>query len=230
LAVGDASFQHKCFQVFRDIKKQGKTVIFVTHDMGAVQEFCDRALMIKDGNIVDIGKPRDIALSYELENINAAAQRHQVGSRPKNPVLSLDSLTVVDEKNRAQKTFKWDEDVEVEIKFTVKEAIKVSFNLFFVRGDGTYMAGYNSKSDLGEYTPKAGSHTIRCRFKGDQLIKGTYNLNLAVYQYDDPVLIDALDSSLGSTTPFITVVESSPYQDGQFYINGKWQALDKGKA
>src|SRR5476651_270760 len=58
LAVGDASFQRKCFAVFKDIKKQGKTVIFVTHDMGAVQEYCDRAMMIQDSKIIKIGSPR----------------------------------------------------------------------------------------------------------------------------------------------------------------------------
>ncbi len=57
LAVGDASFQQKCFDVFQGLKDAGKTILFVTHDMGAVQRFCDRALLIESGEVQIIGEP-----------------------------------------------------------------------------------------------------------------------------------------------------------------------------
>ena len=49
LAVGDAAFQQKCFDQFQRLKAAGKTIIFVTHDMGAVERFCDRAMLIERG-------------------------------------------------------------------------------------------------------------------------------------------------------------------------------------
>jgi ABC-2 type transport system ATP-binding protein len=49
LAVGDVAFQEKCFDVFRKYKKNGKTVILVTHGPGSVKQFCDRAVFLKDG-------------------------------------------------------------------------------------------------------------------------------------------------------------------------------------
>jgi ABC-2 type transport system ATP-binding protein len=55
LAVGDADFQRKCFEYFRRLKKEKKTVIFVSHDMDAVSEYCDRALLIKDGSVDFVG-------------------------------------------------------------------------------------------------------------------------------------------------------------------------------
>lgn len=64
LAVGDASFQRKCFKYFADIKQQNKTVILVTHSMDSVQKFCDRAMLIEGGEIVSIGSPVDIANDY----------------------------------------------------------------------------------------------------------------------------------------------------------------------
>ena len=51
LAVGDASFQQKCFEVFQRMKDEGRTILFVTHDMGAVKRFCDRALLLERGRI-----------------------------------------------------------------------------------------------------------------------------------------------------------------------------------
>ena len=64
LAVGDADFQRKCYQYFKYLKRQKKTVIFVTHDMNAVREFCDRALLIEASKLVAIGKASHIASQY----------------------------------------------------------------------------------------------------------------------------------------------------------------------
>ena len=51
LAVGDAAFQQKCFEQFEQLKAEGKTIVFVTHDMGAVERFCDRAMLIERGRM-----------------------------------------------------------------------------------------------------------------------------------------------------------------------------------
>ena len=55
LAVGDAAFQQKCFDVFQRLKDEGKTILFVTHDMGAVARFCDRAVLLERGRVELIG-------------------------------------------------------------------------------------------------------------------------------------------------------------------------------
>jgi ABC-type polysaccharide/polyol phosphate transport system ATPase subunit len=64
LAVGDAAFQQKCFDVFNRMREEGRTIVFVTHDMGAVTRFCHRAMLLERGEMVDIGDPRDIADRY----------------------------------------------------------------------------------------------------------------------------------------------------------------------
>lgn len=66
LAVGDAAFQRKCFQYFKELKAQKKTVVFVTHDMSAVREFCDRAILIDQNEIKQMGRPDDVAREYQL--------------------------------------------------------------------------------------------------------------------------------------------------------------------
>jgi ABC-type polysaccharide/polyol phosphate transport system ATPase subunit len=71
LAVGDLAFQNKCFDVFDDIKRGDRTVVFVTHSMDLVHRFCDRAMMIEDGRISAIGDTSDVALRYEQVNYGA---------------------------------------------------------------------------------------------------------------------------------------------------------------
>ncbi len=57
LAVGDAAFQQKCYEQFQRLKDEGRTILFVTHDMSAVQRFCDRALLLERGRMVNLGDP-----------------------------------------------------------------------------------------------------------------------------------------------------------------------------
>ena len=64
LAVGDAAFQQKCFDEFERVRAAGKTVLLVTHDMGAVERFCDRALLIEDGVVRSVGAPSHVANEY----------------------------------------------------------------------------------------------------------------------------------------------------------------------
>jgi ABC-2 type transport system ATP-binding protein len=65
LAVGDADFQRKCYDYFRKLKKDKKTVVFVSHDMDAVKEYCDRALLIEDSCVTKEGNPHKIATYYK---------------------------------------------------------------------------------------------------------------------------------------------------------------------
>ena len=73
LAVGDAAFQQKCFDYFETLKREKKTVVFISHDMGAVSRFCNRAIYIKNGKIIKEGNPDDIAELYKVENIRSEA-------------------------------------------------------------------------------------------------------------------------------------------------------------
>ena len=74
LAVGDADFQRKCFEYFKRLKRNKKTVVFVSHDMAAVQQYCDRALLIDKSEIVEIGTANHISVLYSkvfLDNNNS---------------------------------------------------------------------------------------------------------------------------------------------------------------
>jgi ABC-type polysaccharide/polyol phosphate transport system ATPase subunit len=68
LAVGDVSFQQKCFDEFTRLKEDGRTIVFVTHDMGSVERFCDRAMLLEHGRVIDIGEPSSIARQYNQLN------------------------------------------------------------------------------------------------------------------------------------------------------------------
>jgi ABC-type polysaccharide/polyol phosphate transport system ATPase subunit len=72
LAVGDAAFQQKCADVFHEMRDSDRTVILVTHDMGAVEHYCHRAMLLHDGELKAVGDPGDVARSYLRLNFQSA--------------------------------------------------------------------------------------------------------------------------------------------------------------
>jgi len=79
LAVGDADFQRKCFSYFKKLKADKKTVIFVTHDMNAVREYCDRAMLIDKSEVQKMGSAQDIAREYALLFMDKASDHAKKG-------------------------------------------------------------------------------------------------------------------------------------------------------
>ena len=64
LAVGDIDFQQKCYDSFEKFKKNGRTILFVSHDLTAVEKFCDRVILLENGCIKEQGKPKNVLAAY----------------------------------------------------------------------------------------------------------------------------------------------------------------------
>ena len=75
LAVGDASFQQKCFGTFERFREEGKTVVLVTHNLPLIERFADRAVLLLDGRVRAIGTPGDVISRYQEELAPEAAAR-----------------------------------------------------------------------------------------------------------------------------------------------------------
>jgi ABC-type polysaccharide/polyol phosphate transport system ATPase subunit len=82
LAVGDASFQQKCFDEFARLRDEQRTVLFVTHDMPSVQRFCDRALLLERGEVVTLDAAERVAARYFDLNFNKAAREPGAQEQP----------------------------------------------------------------------------------------------------------------------------------------------------
>ncbi|KXT76904.1 ABC transporter ATP-binding protein [Streptococcus sp. DD12] len=103
LAVGDEAFQRKCNDYFQERMKSGKTTILVTHDMGAVKKYCNKAVLIENGLVKALGNPDDVANQYSFDNasqpaakVNAeetAEEEAEVADKSDEKLL-VDNLTV----------------------------------------------------------------------------------------------------------------------------------------
>lgn len=82
LAVGDAAFQQKCFDEFTRLRQSGRTIVLVTHDMGAVERFCDRAMLMERGRVIDIADAASIARQYNQLNFRQVREDAKIHGGP----------------------------------------------------------------------------------------------------------------------------------------------------
>jgi lipopolysaccharide transport system ATP-binding protein len=85
LAVGDAEFQKKCLGKMRDVARSGRTILFVSHNMAAVQNLCDTAIYLRNGKLVEIGEKDRVIASYlrstsDLHTIDLADRKDRSGN------------------------------------------------------------------------------------------------------------------------------------------------------
>ena len=94
LAVGDEAFQAKCNDYFLQLKEEGKTVILVTHDMGSVKKYCNKAVLIDDEEVKVIGSPDDVDNQYSLDNFARVISDKAEEAEEVEKIVEVDQLTV----------------------------------------------------------------------------------------------------------------------------------------
>src|SRR5215210_4723771 len=149
LAVGDASFQQKCFDVFFRMREEGKTVVFVTHDMAAVERFCHRALLLERGEIVSIGEPKHVAERYlELNFESATAEATELeGTRGGDGTGRVTSARIEDEHGQRQNVLHQGQHCGVTAEVRFDQAVDDPvFAVTFVNADRQNVFVANSRS------------------------------------------------------------------------------------
>jgi ABC-2 type transport system ATP-binding protein len=154
LAVGDADFQRKCFDYFRKLKREHKTVVFVSHDMSAVREYCDRAIFIEKSELIMEGASNKIATAYTKmftpKDENSEANE---SGRWGDGAMEQTKVTI---SPKVQKQ----EDKEFTIRIEYKATAEVNnpvFGILIKNATGGHILGTNTKLkliDTGSY--KAG--------------------------------------------------------------------------
>ncbi len=118
LAVGDAEFQKKCLGKMKDVSGQGRTVLFVSHNMAAIQNLCDTAIFLQQGQIQMSGEaPKVVAAYLRSASESAAINIADRTDRSGNQVLKFQSVALQDESGKALTSFQCGKKVVMSIRF-----------------------------------------------------------------------------------------------------------------
>lgn len=206
LAVGDAGFVAKCKDRIAELRKDGKTLVLVTHDLDAVERWCDEVVWLDNGEVKDRGFPRRVIDAYrqfiergEEADILREEQSHiadtplpvssgaealqsaRWGSRE----VEITGVELCDEQGSPKRVFHPDDSMRIKVSYTIHAAQdEVVFGVGINRADGLVVFGTNTHIErvaLAGLTPNG---TVECVVERVGLIDGAYALDVATHRTD----------------------------------------------
>lgn len=175
LAVGDADFQRKCLGKMEDVNKQGRTILFVSHNIPYVKNLCRQGVLLRDGKILTIGNIEDVADQYLTLNVPA-----KEGKLVNHVVYSCDFFEIKEiTLNQQESTSIHIEDnsISVDVTFLLKLESVVELELH-IKKDEEYVASFGNflREDFVKLSP--GLHHLSYRLTLPDLLSGKYSIDL----------------------------------------------------
>lgn len=187
LAVGDNNFQAKCLKEFHKYREIGRTVVIVTHDISIIQRYCDRAMLIRNGNIKEIGKAEDVTNKYVFNNISDEEKR--ISNERKNDQFNganlkkrakITKVEFLDKDGNMKNIFMTNETIIVKIFFeTDIDLDEINFGVGLHSTTGVFVFGYNTQMD--NYSVGKNTNNLTLHLKDIPLLNGEYFVNVTMY-------------------------------------------------
>jgi ABC-type polysaccharide/polyol phosphate transport system ATPase subunit len=186
LAVGDASFQQKCADVFHEIRDSDRTVILVTHDMNAVEHYCHRALLLHDGVVAAEGDPGEVARRYLRLNFEGSPEQGEgSGDWGGGADIKLVEAAILDDAGKPTTSVETGRQLRLEATFeAVREVNQPSFGMVFVNADGVEVGGVGAdlSGGQGEERMEPGQRVRLSATIANPLAPGRYVVKCWVYR------------------------------------------------
>jgi len=208
LAVGDVVFQKKCLGKMQNVSKEGRTVLFVSHNMVAVQNLCGRAIWLNDGRIVEEGQPDQVVSNY-LQTSFSTVKTEQVwddiATAPGNEKVRLRHACVRPTNGSPLDPITIQTSIVLEFEYwnLVPDAyLNLSLSLFNDQGVEIFATAPLRETIWHSHPFPAGLFRSTCNIPGDLLNDGTYRVRLrvvqkqtvGVYCYDDLLVFEVCDA------------------------------------
>ena len=215
LSVGDAAFQKKSLGKMEEVSKEGRTVIFVSHNMGAVRSLCSRGLLLENGTLTKDGDV-DQVINYYLSNKDVSTAGRlgwTEADAPQVKELILFGIELLSETGEVKTTFQIDEGFEIRVQYEIKEEVRnlrLYLRLKTTMGE-TVFATYEDTTIREGFNRKPGKYTAICKIPSNLLNNLTYRIFIG---FDSPgykVLIP------GKEYLEVDIIDTS---DGYRYVKG----------
>jgi ABC-type polysaccharide/polyol phosphate transport system ATPase subunit len=198
LAVGDASFVPKCLDKINEFKRNGKTIIFVSHDLSTVDRISDEIIWLKEGKIEMQGYPKRVIDAYleyigkkdvdkaeiqhkEEEEEGEKDEEKRWGSRE----IEINNVKMIDAKGKEKYIFEDDEPFSIEFDVTAnQEETDFVFGVGIYNSEGVHCYGTNTFIEDYKSRSISGKGKIKISIPALNLINGSYFLNVAAHKRD----------------------------------------------
>ena len=181
LAVGDADFQRKCLNKMEAVTQEGRTVLFVSHNMPAINRICSRAIHLEKGKILDDGPVEKVVANYMRSGTNTTASKewNEKNTAPQGPAACLLSVKVKDENGQVVDSIDIRKPVVLEMKYEMLESGHVAMPHFGLKnefGDSIFVTVDQDPAWRGRPRP-AGQYISKVEIPGNLLAENIIYVN-----------------------------------------------------
>ena len=190
LSVGDVGFQVKCMEKFNEFKKKGKTILYVSHGLGTVKKFCDRAIWLQKGEVIDDGNSVIVVERYYNLNFNPA----NIEQLKDHKSDIINSIVVKSNKKNVEYLEKLDLEVEYDLISNdlkdpniVLEFRKTDYEPGTTRGNDQFVCGINSKDNIKNIPFNLGVNKLKVSLNKINLVAGVYYIDFVLRDGEEEV-------------------------------------------
>jgi len=184
LAVGDVLFQKKCLGKMRDVAQQGRTVIFVSHNLPAVINLTEHAILIEAGRVTLIGPTRQIVAAYLRESQESRQTTGDLSTyRTPNRIAGHVDIhgAWISGADLGERSFEVGEAIAVDIELSIKQRVETGIVVINIMNDEMEILASLVSSDNGfDFALNPGRHVLRCNLGVIPLAPGNYMLNIGI--------------------------------------------------
>jgi lipopolysaccharide transport system ATP-binding protein len=180
LAVGDAAFQKKCIETMGSLAQHGRTVLFVSHNMGAVGDLCPKSILLEKGKVIGVGQTREIILKYLAEfSPKAAVTAIEPPAHDKGVAITRIGITDCSGKPTAELDWEFPFSISVEFRVTQRmPALSVGIALVNQLGIRVLFSWVAFQSPFGP-----GIYQAQGQFPGEVLTPGRYSIDVGAEEF-----------------------------------------------
>ncbi|MFL6209385.1 MAG: ABC transporter ATP-binding protein [Pyrinomonadaceae bacterium] len=199
LAVGDARFQRKCLDKMQDVGQQGRTVLFVSHNMPAITRLCPRTIMLQDGEVLVDGPSAKVVSMYLDSGLGMTAAREwpDVHKAPGDEYVRLRAVRVRDDAGHVSEALDIRRPVQIEIEYEVlRPGKRLSAGILCKNEEGLCLfssADLSPRAVYGRDPNATGRFLSACTIPANMLAEGALTITAAVYAVLDGVHTHALE-------------------------------------
>jgi lipopolysaccharide transport system ATP-binding protein len=203
LAVGDAQFQQKCLGQMNRVSNSGRTILFVSHQMPAVQALCERAILLSGGGIAAMGPTRDVIGTYLSGGNQPQGAKLDVSTcrdRTRFSEMAIKEVWIENDQGSLASVVGMGEGLTLCYRF---EASRCIFNPGFGFGiddhNGVRLFSANNYFGPQSKIPRSASQgVVRCRFAALPLLPATYHVSMSLVE-DNRMIVDYLERVVSFT-------------------------------
>lgn len=185
LAVGDLSFQQKCLDRMRALKRSGSTILLVSHNMAAIQATCERSIFLDGGTIAAAGESTEVINRYRDSLSRGAPDRANgtyASTETYDTGLTLEGFEMMGEDDATRRNFRFGERVRFRLELNATRRIEAPIvTLGFVRADGVLVCNFNNRYDDFEIDYLEGRCTLEGWLPPLRLIPHFYGIHVLAW-------------------------------------------------